>query len=593
MLAEDNSQTGSGKNKSGQEVSLWTEEDRANETANTKGKALQPAENADTVNGTEQKQEDRAARQLNAFTVLIMCISVLSGLMFGLDIGTAATLSNDYFREQVGIPVLVSGQSDSEETTNQISQFTYVLHLACLVGAPFAGFISDRVGRKPVIVLAAIIFLLGAMWQSLSGLMHPDFAWNSIIIGRACGGLGLGFLLTMAPVYTAELTPPDWRGKAITLFQLSVTIGIFIMAIYNNFMAEITWNWRLGIALQCIPALIVIILTLTVLPESPRWLIQVNRHDEAESALRKLAAGSPRSDEAVSNEMRDIQDEVDLEASAGEGSFLELFQRENLSSLMCGAMIAFSQNVTGVNWLMSYATTLFNTLDFDPFTYDLALKAVNVAFTLLAIPLIDRLGRKFLTVWGTTFTIVAFFLIAVVIVGTGVNVGTTNADATTKGVQIFCVVMIYIFQAAFACTLGPLSWVVPPESFSLRLRGVGMAFCVSMNFFTNIVLGDVGYVRMFSATNLQVVSFVLVGFNVLITWPTVVFLQPETKELGLEDLRKVFAYEKGGNEAKGHGTLRQFVWRNVRQTLQIYTCRKTDIRMGFDRFDHKPAPAVV
>ncbi|GBG23923.1 Solute carrier family 2, facilitated glucose transporter member 2 [Hondaea fermentalgiana] len=551
--------------------------------------AMQPADNVES----NEDYKHRPTRQLNAFTVIILMVAIFGGLIFGLDVGTAATMSNSYFREEMGIPVLVSGQSDSEETTAQISQFTYIFHLACLVGAPFGGFISDRVGRKPVINAAALIFMGGSIWQSLAGLVSQDFAWKSIIIGRAFGGIGLGFILTMAPVYTAELAPAEWRGKSITFFQLAVTIGIFIMAIYNQFMEDVKWGWRLGIALQCIPCLLTIIMTFTVLPESPRWLIKVGRYDEAETALRKLAKGTPKASEVVSFEMNQIKEEVAFEAAAGEGRFNELFQRENLSSLICGASIAFSQNVTGVNWLMSYATTLFNTLGFEPFTYDLALKSVNVGATLLAIPLIDRMGRKFLTVWGTLFTILAFFLIAVVIVGTGVDVSTDNGTSQTLSVQIFCVVLIYIFQAVFACTMGPLSWVVPPESFSLRLRGVGMAFCVSMNFLTNIVLGDIGYVRMFSATNLQVVCWVLVGLNLIITLPTVIILQPETKGLNLEDLRKVFAYEIGGNDDKGHGTLGQFFKRNVVQAGQIVTCRSANTTIGFERFRGRAPPPVV
>mmetsp|Transcript_6519 Transcript_6519/g.13189 ORF Transcript_6519/g.13189 Transcript_6519/m.13189 type:complete len:595 (-) Transcript_6519:321-2105(-) len=529
---------------------------------------------------TPQDLLNRPSRKLNAFTVLILFTAVLGGMLYGLDTGTAATLSNSYMREAMEIPVLQSGEKDSEETTNQISMFTYIFHLGTFIGAPFAGFISDRVGRKPVILIAVTIFVGGSIWQTLAGLISRDFAWNSIIIGRAIGGIGLGFVLTMAPVYAAELAPSEWRGKSIICFQLAVTIGIFVMAIYNDRMEDVEWGWRLGIALQCIPGVLIFILTITVLPESPRWLIKVGRHEQAEQALRRLAVGTPDADNIVSFEIEQIRAEVAEEEAEGQGSFRELFVRENLPCLLCGGMIAFSQNISGINWLMSYATTLFNALNLEPFTYDLALKGVNVAFTLLAIPLIDIAGRKFLTVWGTTLVILAFLLIGIVICATDVQAATEATDSTVRSVQFFCVAMIFFFQAVFAVMLGPLTWVVPSEAFPLRLRGVGMAFCVSANLSTNIVLGDVGYQRIYSGTNLQTVAFILVALNLVIAIPSVVILQPETKGMSLEDLRRVFAYEKGGDEAKNHGTLRQFFGRNIRQAFQIYTCRSADTTLG-------------
>eukprot|EP00512_Aurantiochytrium_limacinum_P002205 CAMPEP_0171497026 /NCGR_PEP_ID=MMETSP0958-20121227/7036_1 /TAXON_ID=87120 /ORGANISM="Aurantiochytrium limacinum, Strain ATCCMYA-1381" /LENGTH=577 /DNA_ID=CAMNT_0012031209 /DNA_START=710 /DNA_END=2443 /DNA_ORIENTATION=+ len=544
-----------------------------------------------TDNGDVVEELNRPQRNLNVYTILILLVGVFGGLLFGLDIGTAASTSLSSFRETMGIPVLQSGQKDAASTTAQINEFTYVFHATCLVGAPFGGFIADRFGRKPVILIAATIFLVGAVWQSLAGLISTDFAWKSIILGRAIGGVGLGFTLTIAPVYTAELTPARWRGMGITIFQLAIVSGIFIMAIYNNFMSEY-WGWRLGIALQAIPSFLLILLTVFFFPESPRYLIKVKRYDEAEAALRRLAQGTPDAEKVVSFEMQQIKDEQAEEDAAGEGGFFELFRGENLVSVLCAGTVAFSQNVTGITWFLNYATTLFNSLGFDAFTFDLILKAISVAFTLVVIPLIDNVGRKPLLIWGTTFTMVAFFLIAVVISASGVNVNTDDADSKTYAVQIFSVIMIYLFQTSYSLTWGAIGWIVPAESFSLRVRGVGMAFCVSMNFFTNILLGDVGYDRIYSATNLQITCFILVVTNFFIAFPAVTLFQPETKDLGLEDLRKVFAYSKGGNEERGFGTIRQFIKRNLTQTAQIYCFKEPDRTIGFERFKDKAPPSV-
>lgn len=236
---------------------------------------------------------------------------------------------------------------------------------------------------------------------------------------------------------------------------------------------------------------------------------------------------------------------------------------------------------------MNWSTTLFNSINLPPFTYDLALKSVNFLATFLALPLIDRAGRKFLTVWGTFFIITAFGMICLVILATGVDVNTSLAtDTLTNSVQLFCVGMIFLFQAAFALSWGPLGWVVPAESFSLQHRALGMSIAVGGNMASNIILGDYGYAALYSATSMQATTGVIVLLNLLFVVPTVVVLQPETKGLSMEHMRKVFAFEYGGSIERAHGTMRQFFARNTRQTIRILGCRTAQTCTPSDTPEH-------
>jgi len=176
-------------------------------------------------------------------------------------------------------------------------------------------------------------------------------------------------------------------------------------------------------------------------------------------------------------------------------------------------------------------------------------------------------------------------VLGLVIVGTGANVVTDTPSATYKSVQVFTLCMIFAFQVVFAITWGPLAWIVPSEVFSIRLRGKGMSCAVIANMLTNIVLGDYGYNSLYSATSLQATTLILVVLNVTIVLGTVIFLQPETKGVSLEEMRMVFGYERHGDAAKHHGTMGEFFRRNFKQSLDILRCRSVDPRIGFERFE--------
>jgi len=541
---------------------------KSDATESNKAAATQPAEASPEQRG------------FNVYTWMVLFTAVLGGIIFGLDIGATATIQMDGFRKEMGIPLLPpkdSGLSDSPETTNKITLFAVVFHITTLIGALPSGWLSDRLGRKIVITLACLLLLVGDIWQICSGLLgNLDFAYTSVLLGRAVAGFGNGFILTVMPVYAAELSPSKYRGQVITVFQLMITIGILIMAFINLGVQDTEWGWRLSIGIQILPIVVILVSSLIVLPESPRFLVKAGHEEKARRALSKLSKGNKNIEKVVDAEMQDIINEVNNEKDQESGSVFDLFRGTALPAFMCGFFIALCQNITGVNWFMNYATILFNSLGFEAFLFDTILKLLNVVATFVAIFVVERLGRKFLTVWGTVLVITAFFCIVVVIYGTGVDVASNDSSDLAQAVKLFIVIMIFFFQCVFAITWGPMGWLVPGEVFPLRLRGVGMGFAVVGNMVTNIALGDYGYQMMQASIGFDATVIVVLCLNAFIVLPVVVFFQPETKGVSLEDMSYNFMFEMGGNSDLGHGRISQFCSQNGAQSLRLLSCRSVE-----------------
>uniref|UniRef100_A0A7S2RH78 Hexose transporter 1 n=1 Tax=Mucochytrium quahogii TaxID=96639 RepID=A0A7S2RH78_9STRA len=531
---------------------------------------------ADDAKSSGDDIHNGVERALNFYSVLAIFVAVFGGLLFGLDIGTASITSMNHFREEMGIPIQVSGHADSSAVVKQVSMFPIVFHITTLCGAPFAGQISDRYGRKPVMLAAAILFCIGALWQVFAGMISQSFGWTSILLGRVVGGFGNGFILTIMPVYASELAPTKYRGMTITSFQLFITIGIFVMTLINYYIEDYKWGWRLGFGVQAIPCAIVILMTLFFLPESPRYLVQQDRDDEAIAAIRHLSKGSPDEDKVARNELLRIQEEVAAVKAHGNGSWGELLQGTNFASLLCGIMVSFSQQVTGINWFMNYATQLFSALGFAPFTFDLLLKLLNMVSTILAIFLVERAGRKSMIVFGTLAILGVYLAMFIIIEATGVDVTVSTPDSLEKAVQTFFVAMIFVYQFLFAVTWGPLGFILPAEIFPTRVRGKGMSIAIASNMVGNICFGDFGYQNLNAATSMSLTMVVVVLANVMFVLVTALFLVPETKSVVLEDIPIVFGFCPKGDAAAGLGTMRQFAMRNGKQAKSVLACKSID-----------------
>jgi len=468
----------------------------------------------------------------------------------------------------MGIPELIPNQPDTIETSNMISLFPVLFHVCTLVGAPFAGTLSDRFGRKPVIIIACLLFTIGAIVQSVAQ------SYLAILLGRCLGGFGSGFTLTVIPVYTAELSPERMRGKISGIFNFSMAFGIFLAALLNQFVQHEAWGWRFAIGFQALPAVLIVFVTAFVFPESPSFLVKVGKFDRAKHALGKLCKGCKGEDVIVGFQIQMCMQEAAETSALGVGSFRDLFQ--DTPTLLCGLMVSFCVNATGVNFFSGYGTQLFSSLGYQPFLMDLVLKSSNVLGTIIAFFLIDRCGRKSLTIWGTLIFILIFSTDSLLITATRVDITAQSQETTTRAVQAFIAVSIVFFQCLFGACWGIPGWVVPGEIFPLRVRGKGMSIAIIANMCSNIFFGDYGFQALNAATNLSTTLGVIALVNITIVLSTTVLLQPETSQLSLEEMHRAFAYKLHGGEETG--TMRQFFRRNALQSWDIIRCKPADPR---------------
>jgi len=270
-----------------------------------------------------------------------------------------------------------------------------------------------------------------------------------------------------------------------------------------------------------------------------------------------------------------MQREVDEIKEAGVGKLWELFSGIGLAPFLCGFGIALSQNITGVNYFIGFGTAMFQDLQLsiDTFWCDLIYKTINMLATCVTTYFVDSYGRKFLTVWGTVFVVLMWAILAPTLTFSGADV---TGNALQYPVQAWMVLIITIlFQIVFAITFGPMGWLIPSEVFPIRLRGAGMAASVFANMFTQIVLSDYFYPNLanggkFSAEpQFNLFIWVLLIFNLFIVAPIVIFFQPETKNVSMQNMRFVFAYIKGGSEDGEYGTLKEFFTSNAKETLTV------------------------
>jgi len=327
--------------------------------------------------------------------------------------------------------------------------------LGCIPGAMAAGFISDRFGRKKVLFLCAVLFGLSALLSAVP----RTFA--EFLAARFIGGLGIGACSMVCPVYLAELAPARKRGSLGTLFQLGIVVGIFLTLFINAWIqgrGDENWNiltgWRWMFGAEVAPSLLLLAL-LFLAPESPRWLIQAGREEEARQILTNVGGVEHAQEEIVA--VREV-------LAQEEGRFRELFApRFRVPLLVAVALMAFSQ-FSGINAIMYYSTKIFTTAGIgvaNAFLASVIVGFVNLLFTFVAIAFVDRAGRRPLLVIGLTVQVVAL--------------GSVGAMFAAGTGGILLLVAILAFIAAFAMALGPIPWIVCSEVFPTKIRGRAMS----------------------------------------------------------------------------------------------------------------------
>ncbi|MBM4094872.1 MAG: sugar porter family MFS transporter [Planctomycetes bacterium] len=374
--------------------------------------------------------------------VLVTLVTALGGFLFGYD---TAVINGaiQYLKVHFELTSAQEGLAGASAI------------LGCIPGAMFAGFFSDRFGRRKVLFACAVLYAVSGL---LSAIPRTFFEF---LLARGICGLGVGASSMICPVYIAELAPAEKRGRLGSLFQMGIVVGIFLTLFINaqiRSLGDESWNsqygWRWMLAAEIVPALFLIAFLFFV-PESPRWLLQAEREDEARAIL--VAVGGPKHAEGEIAAVREVLKQE-------EGGFLELFGRGLRQPLVVAVLLMAVSQFSGINAIIYYSTKIFTTAGVgveDAFTRSAIIGIVNVLFTVVALVLVDRAGRRPLLIIGLTVQVVAL--------------AATGWMFHTGQTGLLLLLMVLVYIAAFAMALGPIPWIVCSEIFPTRIRGRAMS----------------------------------------------------------------------------------------------------------------------
>lgn len=445
------------------------------------------------------------------FIYFICLVSAMGGLLFGYDwvvIGGAKIFYEQFFG--------IAGDPAMQGLAMSIAL------AGCLIGALTSGMLADKLGRKPLLLLSALIFVLTAYGTGA----FSNFQY--FLLARFGGGIAIGIASGLSPMYIAEVAPTHIRGKLVSLNQLTIVIGILAAQIVNWLLVsdDTAWNvamsWRWMFWSAAFPALAFLVLA-AFIPESPRWLAMKGRRERATQILTRIGGNA-----YAQSELSSLQN--DMENKQKQGGLSLLFSKPYRRVLMLGIIVAMFQQWCGTNVIFNYAQEVFQSAGYDvdnTFINIVVTGIANLVFTFVAIYTVDRLGRRALMRLGAG-GLAGIYLI----------LGTCYYFEVSG---IFMVVLVVTAIACYAMTLGPVTWVLLSEIFPNKVRGVAVAtgtfalwvasFIPTYTFpFLNKALGTAGTFWIYTAICAAGLVFFL-------------FRMPETKGKSLEQLEKEMVNE--------------------------------------------------
>ena len=439
--------------------------------------------------------------------VLITVVTAVGGFLFGFDNGS------------------ISGSVGFLETRFALSPagvgwVTSSIIVGCIVGVIIAGRLSDAIGRKKVLVLTAVVFVLGALVEAIA----PDE--TVLVVGRILVGIGIGVETTIAPLYIAEVAPARIRGRLVSFNQLFNTVGNLVVfsvaALIANLNSE-QWNvdygWRVIFATGLVPA-IVFVLLLRFIPESPRWLMRQGLEDRARAVLERVNPSRQKAGE----QLEEIRATLQGEGSSSE--LRELLRPSLRKALVVGFFVALFQQITGINAIFYYAPEIFKDAGLpatDALSSTVLIGIVLVAATLVSLVIIDRAGRRRLLVIGAS-----------AMTALQAGIGTVFLAPEPDGVLLLILILAYV--AFFAVSFGTVAYVLIAEIFPTRVRGAAASVATFAlwggNFFVSqffpILVDGVG-----SSWTFYLFAAICAVALIFVLW-----LVPETKGRSLEEIER-------------------------------------------------------
>ncbi|KAF2184327.1 general substrate transporter [Zopfia rhizophila CBS 207.26] len=495
---------------------------------------------------------------------LTFCASV-SGLLFGYDTGVISS-------------TLVSIGTDLSSrplSTLDKSLITSCTSLFALIASPLTGVLADHWGRKSVILLADVLFVLGALWQAFT-----QSVWG-MIGGRSVVGIAVGSASFVVPLYISELSPSPFRGRLVTVSTLFITGGQVVAYIVGWIFSTQAHGWRWMVGLGALPATVQF-LVLQFMPETPRWLIKSNRTEQAKRVLVRTYGGDDNIKNLVAAVMRRVEKEIyEEEESAGEravpGSAKSGWRAKlarindnmtqliavggNRRALIIACMLQGFQQLCGFNSLMYFSATIFALVGFSsPTLTSLSIAVTNFAFTLVAFYCIDRVGRRGILLWSIPIMIVGLVLCSVAFnfvelpASKAVSQEQAPAILGDKIWPLVILVAMVTYVAGYAIGMGNVPWQ-QSELFPLSVRSVGSGFATATNWASNFLIGVTFLPMMKDLT--PVGTFALYASVCLMAWFTIWKIYPETCGLSLEDVGELLKDEWNVEESVRRAKERQ------------------------------------
>lgn len=460
-------------------------------------------------------------------------LPTIGGILFGCDISSmSGQLSNPYYLSQFNSP-----NSDLQ------GGITAAMPAGSFGGALINSWLADKIGRKKTIIIGAWIWVVGCIIQSAASNVA------TLVAGRVVAGLSVGILSAIVTTYQAELTKPSIRGRIVSLQQFAITIGIFLQYFVQFGASYIEGNasFRLPWALQLIPGLILGTL-MWIFPESPRWLADHGRDEEALQILADVHAEGDTEDPLVRLEFAEIKQAVEFDKTQAARSYLDLFRPQVRKRVMLGMCEQMWSQLTGMNVMMYYVIYVFQSAGITGRHGELIASSVqytlNVVATVPALIYIDRWGRRPMLLYGAIIMGTWLFLVGGLQARFGHAVVDAADSATTtwvvegnKSATYAIIVCSYLFVCSYAVTWGPCSWTYAAEIFPTRVRAKAVSFATATNWAFNFALA---YATPPAFKNIQWKTYAVFGAFCMAMSIHIFFMYPETRGRTLEEMEEVF-----------------------------------------------------
>jgi sugar porter (SP) family MFS transporter len=436
--------------------------------------------------------------KLNGYLAKSTLVAALGGLLFGFD------------------TVVISGTTSGLTATYALSPFLKGLTVSAalwgtVIGSLLAGIPGDRFGRRDSLRIMAVLYLISAVGCATA------WSWTALVIFRFVGGLGIGGSSVLGPMYIAEISPATWRGRLVGFFQFNVVFGILV-AYFSNYLIALQhlganeWRWDLGVA--AIPAAFFFVMLFTI-PRSPRWLMKKQRIAEAREVLKMTGEADYEA------QLRDIAASIDAEHGHADEP---LFSAKYRLPIFLAVSVAFFNQFAGINAILYYLNDIFASAGFNQLSSSLQavfVGATNLVFTMLAMAVIDKFGRKKLLLIGAVGTAACL-------------AGVAGIFSTAKHTD-WLIWLLITYIAFFAFSQGAVIWVFISEVFPNRVRAKGQSLGSSTHWICAAII-SLGFPEV--AKWSRPLPFVFFALITVVQFFVVMLVYPETKGVSLEELQK-------------------------------------------------------